>query len=239
MLRSAEPITGPPWVLRKFRTHAGIAPCLGYPAFSAEVRSDVLQASRSSCIALVVRVCQHRWIRPYLHFTALGAGPNVSSHLPLGSPDKPAGLGFTQCSIRHTRLALTTHRIGDFLLRGRPRMLWSPSSFEGRGKRGVHGTFHQFQYHLVRSKSAADAAHCRTPVALGAQRSVPAVKGGIARAPGSQKRGSGHVAWAQTVERSNDQMNSRAWCNGRAFLDFHACDWCGILAEPHGRQHLW
>src|SRR6266516_3203598 len=84
-----------------------------------------------------------------------------------------------------------------------------------------------------------DAHQCRTPVALGAQRSVPAVKGGIARAPGSQKRGSGHVAWAQTVERSNDQMNSRAWCNGRAFLNFHACDWCGILAEPHGRQHLW
>jgi hypothetical protein len=162
VLRSAEPITGPPWVLRKFRTHAGIAPCLGYPAFSAEVRSDVLQASRLSCIALVVRVCQHRWIRPYLHFTTLGAGPNVSSHLPLGSRDKPAGLGFTQCSIRHTRLALTTHRIGDFLLRGRPRMLWSPSSFEGWGKRGVHGTFHQFQYHLVRSTSAADAAHCRT-----------------------------------------------------------------------------
>src|SRR5258708_32168714 len=38
-------------------------------------------------------------------------------------------------------------------------MLWSPSSFEVWGKRGVHGTFHQFQYRLVRSKSAADAAH--------------------------------------------------------------------------------
>jgi hypothetical protein len=162
VLRSAEPITGPPWVLRKFRTPAEIAPCLGYPAFSAEVRSDVLQASRSSCIALVVRVCQHRWIRPYLHFTTLDVGPNVHSHLPLGSRDKPAELGFTQSSIRHTRLALTTHRIDDFLLRGRPRMLWSPSSFEGWGKRGVHGTFHQFQYHLVHSKSAADAAHCRT-----------------------------------------------------------------------------
>jgi hypothetical protein len=172
VLRSAEPITGPPWVLRKFRTPAGIAPCLGYPAFSAEVRSDVLQASRSSCIALVVRVCQHRWIRPYLHFTTLDVGPNVHSHLPLESRDKPAELGFTQFSIRHTRLALTTHRIDDFLLRGRPRMLWSPSSFEGWGKRGVHGTFHQFQYHLVRSKSAADAAHCRTR-SLSAQSARP------------------------------------------------------------------
>jgi len=162
MVRSAEPITGPPWVLRKIRTHAGIPPCLGCPAFSAEVRSDVLQASRSSCIALVVRVCQHRWIKPCLHFTTLDVGPNVSSHLPLGSRDKPAGLGFTQSSIRHTRLALTTHRIGDFLLRGRHRMLWSPSSFKVWGKRGVHGTVHQFQYHLVRSKSAAYAAHCIT-----------------------------------------------------------------------------
>lgn len=187
MLRSAEPITGPPRVLRKFRTHAGIAPCLGHPAFSAEVRSDVLQASRSSCIALVVRGCQHRWIRPHLHCTGLDAGPNVHSHLPLGSRDKPAGLGLTQSSIRHTRLALTTHRIGDFLLRGRPRMLWSPSSFEDWGKRGVHGTVHQFQYSLVHSLSAADAAHCRTPVALGAKRSPSRVKGGIARAPGVLK----------------------------------------------------
>src|SRR5712691_8339433 len=44
---------GPLWVLRKFRHHAGKTPCLGDPAFSAEVRSDVLQASRSSCISLV------------------------------------------------------------------------------------------------------------------------------------------------------------------------------------------
>ena len=65
-----------------------------------------------------------------------------------------------QCSIRHTRFALITQRIGDSLLRDRPRMLWSPSSFEVWGKRGMHGTFHQFQYHLVRSISADDAAHC-------------------------------------------------------------------------------
>ncbi len=35
--QSAEPITGPPWVLRQFRHHAGIAPCLGDPAFPANV----------------------------------------------------------------------------------------------------------------------------------------------------------------------------------------------------------
>src|SRR5258708_31932567 len=40
-------------------------------------------------------------------------------------------------------------------------MLWSPSSFEVWGKRGVHGTFHQFQYRLVRSITADDAAHGR------------------------------------------------------------------------------
>ena len=65
----------------------------------------------------------------------------------------------TQCSVRHTRLALTTQRIGDFLLRGRPRMLWSPSSFEVWGKRGVHGTFHQFQQPLLHSITADYAAH--------------------------------------------------------------------------------
>ncbi len=80
-----------------------------------------------------------------------------------------------------------------------------------------------------------NAHQCRTPVALGAQRSVPAVKGGIARAPGWQKRGSGHVAWAQTVGRSHDHVNSRAWCKGSAFLNFHACDWCGTREQPHGR----
>jgi len=51
--RSAEPITGPPWVLRQFRHHAGIAPCLGDPAFPAEMRPDALQASRSSLETLV------------------------------------------------------------------------------------------------------------------------------------------------------------------------------------------
>ena len=145
--RSAEPITGPLWVLRKFRTHAGIAPCLEHPAFSAEVRCDVLQASRSSYIALVERVCQYRWLGSSSHETALDTGPNVCSHLPLGSQGKPVELGLTQSSIRHTRLALTTQKVDDFFLRGRPRMLWSPSSFEVWGKRGMHGTFHQFQYH--------------------------------------------------------------------------------------------
>ncbi len=64
-----------------------------------------------------------------------------------------------QCSIRHTRLALITQRVGDSLLRDRPRMLWSPSSFKVWGERGMHGTFHQFQQHLLRSISADDAAH--------------------------------------------------------------------------------
>src|SRR5712692_67893 len=62
-----------------------------------------------------------------------------------------SGLGLAQCSIRHTHLALTAQRVGDFLLRGLPRMLWSPSSFEGKGKRGVHGTGHQFQQLLLHS----------------------------------------------------------------------------------------
>jgi len=64
-----------------------------------------------------------------------------------------------QCSIHHTRLVWTTQRIDDFLLRGRPRMLWSPSSFEVWGKRGIHETFHQFQQPMLHSKSADDAAH--------------------------------------------------------------------------------
>ncbi len=85
-LRSAVPITGPPWVLWQFRHHAGIASCLGDPAFPAEKRFDVLQASRSSLEALVERVCQRRWIESSTPDTALDADPNVCSHLPLGSP---------------------------------------------------------------------------------------------------------------------------------------------------------
>ncbi len=64
-----------------------------------------------------------------------------------------------QCSIRHTRLTLITQRVGDSLLRDRPRMLWLPSFFKVWGKRGMHGTFHQFQQYLLRSLSADDAAH--------------------------------------------------------------------------------
>ena len=30
-------------------------------------------------------------------------------------------------------------------------------------------------------------------------------------------------------------MMGRAGCKGRACLDCHACDWCGILEQPHGR----
>jgi len=43
-------------------------------------------------------------------------------------------------------------------------MLWSPSSFEGEGKRGVHRTYHQFQQLLLRSFSADDAAHARIDI---------------------------------------------------------------------------
>jgi len=34
-----------------------------------------------------------------------------------------------------------------------------PSFFKVWGKRGMHGTFHQFQQYLLRSLSADDAAH--------------------------------------------------------------------------------
>jgi hypothetical protein len=57
----------------------------------------------------------------------------------------------------------------------------------------------------ARATGDGNARQCRTPVALGAQRSVLLVKGGIARAPGSQNRGSGHVACAQRVGRSYDR----------------------------------
>ena len=51
-----------------------------------------------------------------------------------------------------------------------------------------------------------DAHQCRTPVALGAQRLPTQVKGGIARAPGMQKRRSGYGAYAETVGRSHAQV---------------------------------
>src|SRR5215471_4094886 len=75
-----------------------------------------------------------------------------------------SGLGFTQYSVRHTHLALTAQRVGDSHLRGLPRMLWSPSSFEGEGKRGVHGISHQFQQLSLRSLSADDAAHAEIDI---------------------------------------------------------------------------
>ncbi len=102
--RSAPAITAVRWVILGLRNHAGIASCLGHPAFAAEVSCDVLQASRSSFVSL---------------------------------------------------------------LRGRPRMLWSPSSFEGEGKRGAHGTFHQFQQLQLRSLSAANAAHSQNVMTPG------------------------------------------------------------------------
>lgn len=139
-------------------------PCRDSSLFRAsriyrEARYSVLQASRSSRFPLVERVCQRRWIRPAYAYQDADVGSTVCSHLPVVPTSKPVGLGFKQCSLRHTRLALTTRRVGDFLLRGFPRMLWSPSSFEVWGKRGVHGAFHQLQQLVLRSSFAADAAH--------------------------------------------------------------------------------
>jgi len=110
--------------------------------------------------ALVGRVCEYRWVEPQTQDTTPDAHSNVSSHLSLGLLRKPEGLGFTQCSVHHTHLALTTQRIDDSLLRSLLRMLWSPSSFEGEGKRSMHETSHQFQQHSLYSLSAAYAAHC-------------------------------------------------------------------------------
>jgi hypothetical protein len=90
------------------------------------------QAPRSSLLSLVQRAGSRRWIGFESINQSVDARPNVCSHLPLGPSKRPAGLGFTQCRLRHTRLALTAQRIGDFLLRGLLHMLWSPSSFEER-----------------------------------------------------------------------------------------------------------
>ncbi len=127
-MRSAEPITGPPWVLRAFRDHAGI-PLFRSSRLFSRVRSSVLKVSRLSHITLVERGCQCRWIRPEFVYQNVDTGPNVCSHLPLGPCRKPVGLGLKQSSFRHTRLALITQRIDDFLLRDLLHMLWSPSPF--------------------------------------------------------------------------------------------------------------
>jgi hypothetical protein len=110
-------------------------------------------------MSLVSGTCQQRWIESSPPWTALDAGPNVSSSLSLGSLLRSVGLRFSQCRFRHTRLALTTPRSGNFLLRGLPCMLWLPSSFEVWGKQGVHETFHQFQQLALHSRSAASTAH--------------------------------------------------------------------------------
>ncbi len=108
-----------------------------------------------------------RWIASSFLQTTLDAGLNVCNSLALRSPSKPEGLGFRQCSFRHTYLGLTTQRIGSFLLRSRLHMLRSPSSFEGEGKWSVQRTLHQFWQLALRSRSAAEAAHgetCRDPI---------------------------------------------------------------------------
>lgn len=89
------------------------------------------QAPRSSPFLPRKRGCEQRWIHPDSTNQNVDARPNVCSHLPLGPEKRPGGRGFTQCRLRHTRLALTTQKIDDFPLRGLPHMRWSPSSFEG------------------------------------------------------------------------------------------------------------
>ena len=96
-------------------------------------RCDVLQASCSSCLPLVSGACQRRWIRPSFPQMALGANPNVSSSLSLGSHSRPAGLGFNQYRLRHTRLTLSTQRIGNFPLHGLARMRLHAFLFRGGG----------------------------------------------------------------------------------------------------------
>ena len=52
------------------------------------------------------------------------------SHLRLSSAKRPVGLEFNQSRLDHTRLALTTRRIDDLLLRGlSPRHATLPLSF--------------------------------------------------------------------------------------------------------------
>jgi len=138
-----------------------VSPCLDDPVVFGRMSCDVLQASHSSSFCPRTGACQRRWLGSSFPQTILDAGPNVCNSLPLGSHSRSEGLGFNQFRLRHTHLALATRRIGSFLLRGFPCMLWSPSSFEGRGKQGVHGTLHQFQQLALHSISAASTTHTK------------------------------------------------------------------------------
>ncbi len=77
---------------------------------------------------------------------------------------KPLGLGFNQCRLTHTRLALTTQTLSvrsyvAFSYHATLPPLFRDSSHSGRDKVGTHGLFQQAQYLSIRSLSAADAAH--------------------------------------------------------------------------------
>jgi hypothetical protein len=94
-----------------------VSPCLDDPAFSAEVRCSVLQVFRSSLFPRREGLPEELdrggrdAIPPYLLVQRF-------SHLSLASATRPEGLEFNQCRFNHTRFALTTQSIDDFLLRG-------------------------------------------------------------------------------------------------------------------------
>ncbi len=93
-----------------------VFPCLDDPAFSAETRCSVLQVFRSSLFPRREGLPEEldrgaeMQCHPYLLVQRF-------SHLSLASANRPEGLEFSQCRLNHTRFALTTHRIDDFLLR--------------------------------------------------------------------------------------------------------------------------
>ena len=64
-----------------------------------------------------------------------------------------------------------------------------------------------------------NAHQCRTPVALGAQRSPTQVKGGIARAPGSQKCGPGWRCASLTAGVNARKVASKRGSKGLTFDD--------------------
>src|SRR6266513_3485977 len=94
-------------------------------------QNRVPACSRSSVrpYPLVKRGCQKSWIErqryipPYLLVQRF-------SHLSLASARRPEELEFNQSRLNHTRFALTTQWIDDFLLRGLwPRHATLPPSF--------------------------------------------------------------------------------------------------------------
>src|SRR5450755_4830546 len=71
--RSAEPITGPPWVVRKLRDHADISACLGHPAFTVESVSTCSRCPvRPFCLCR--KICQKSWIKGKPQNSSLPSG---------------------------------------------------------------------------------------------------------------------------------------------------------------------